>query len=538
MRFGFGVDVGGTTIKIAFFQEDGLMIDKWEIPTNTDNGGSAILPDIAQAVTDYLHQHSVSPEQIIGIGIGVPGPVDTHGTVNKCINLGWGTVNLPPEQIIGIGIGVPGPVDTHGTVNKCINLGWGTVNLHETLSRLTGFDVRAGNDANVAALGECWKGGGQGAQNMVLATLGTGILHETLSRLTGFDVRAGNDANVAALGECWKGGGQGAQNMVLATLGTGIGGGIVTDGHLVCGAHGAGGEIGHIVVNRDETERCPCGNYGCIEQYGSGGGIVTDGHLVCGAHGAGGEIGHIVVNRDETERCPCGNYGCIEQYGSGGGIVTDGHLVCGAHGAGGEIGHIVVNRDETERCPCGNYGCIEQYGSATGVVRLAKRYLTAHDTPSVLRQNPDFSCKDVFDAAKAGDKAAHEITEQMFDLMGVFVAAVCAVADPEVVVLGGGVSKAGQILVDGITPYFQKYAFHACRSTQLALATLAVADPEVVVLGGGVSKAGQILVDGITPYFQKYAFHACRSTQLALATLGNDAGVYGAFKLVLDAFGG
>lgn len=315
MRFGFGVDVGGTTIKIAFFQEDGLMISKWEIPTNTENNGSAILPDVAQAVTDYLHRHAVAPEQVIGIGIGVPGPVDSHGTVNKCINLGWGTVNL-----------------------------------HETLSRLTGLDVRAGNDANVAALGECWKGGGQGARNMVLATLGTGI---------------------------------------------------------------------------------------------------------------------------------------------GGGVVSEGRLVCGAHGAGGEIGHIVVNRDETERCPCGNYGCIEQYGSATGVVRMAKRYLAAHDTPSVLRQLPELSCKDVFDAAKAGDEAACAITDQIFDLMGVFLGAVCAVADPE-----------------------------------------------VVVLGGGVSKAGQILVDGITPYFRKYAFHACRTTRITLATLGNDAGVYGAFKLALDAFGG
>lgn len=314
MQYGFGVDVGGTTVKIAFFNRDGLMLDKWEIPTNTQNNGCAILPDIAASIKDYLTRKNISGDQIIGIGIGVPGPVNDQGIVNKCINLGWGVLNL-----------------------------------HKTLSDLTGFPVKAGNDANVAALGECWKGGGQGAKNMVLATLGTGI---------------------------------------------------------------------------------------------------------------------------------------------GGGIVVGGRLIAGAHGAGGEIGHIVVNRDEPEACGCGNHGCIEQYGSATGVVRLAKRYLSAHDEDSSLRALETITCKDVFDAAKSGDHAALAITDQMYDLMGQFLGSVCAVADPE-----------------------------------------------VVVLGGGVSKAGQILVDGILPYFLKYSFHACHETEITLATLGNDAGAYGAFKLALDEFG-
>ncbi len=314
MRYGFGVDVGGTTIKIAFFNEDGLMLRNWEIPTNTADNGSAILPDIAASIRSHLTCEGISNDHVIGIGIGVPGPVSDSGTVNKCINLGWGIVNI-----------------------------------HKTLGALTGFPVKAGNDANVAALGECWKGGGEGAENMVLATLGTGI---------------------------------------------------------------------------------------------------------------------------------------------GGGIVCNGRLIAGAHGAGGEIGHIVVNKQETEPCSCGNFGCIEQYGSATGVVRLAKRYLASHDTDSTLRHLHSITCKDVFDACKAGDPAAAAIADQVYELMGQFVASVCAVMDPE-----------------------------------------------VVVLGGGVSKAGQILVDGITPYFKKYAFHACHGTRIALATLGNDAGTYGAFKLALDEFG-
>lgn len=314
MKYGFGIDVGGTTVKIAFFDQDGQMLSKWEIPTNTQNKGCAILPDIAASIKEYLTKE-----------------------------------NIPSEQIIGLGIGVPGPVNEQGVVNKCINLGWSVLDLHTELSKLTGFPVKAGNDANVAALGECWKGGGQGTKNMVLATLGTGI---------------------------------------------------------------------------------------------------------------------------------------------GGGIVVGGKLIEGAHGAGGEIGHIIVNKQETEPCSCGNYGCIEQYGSATGVVRLAKRYLNSHDESSSLRTLERITCKDVFDAAKAGDSAALAITDQMYDLMGQFLACTCAVADPE-----------------------------------------------VVVLGGGVSKAGQILVDGIQPYFYKYSFHACHETKLTLATLGNDAGAYGAFKLALDEFG-
>ena len=314
MKYGFGIDLGGTTIKLAFFDRQGNMLHKWEIPTVTTGGGSRILPDIAAAVEDCLGKNKIAKSQVIGIGIGVPGPVDDGGVVNKCINLGWGVFNIA-----------------------------------DTLSQLTGLPVKAGNDANVAALGEAWKGGGKGCSNMVMATLGTGV---------------------------------------------------------------------------------------------------------------------------------------------GGGIILGGKPLSGVHGAGGEIGHLVVNTKETEPCGCGKFGCVEQYCSATGVVRLAKRYLAARDTESSLRSVESLTCKDVFDAAKAGDMAAQEILEQVYDYMGQFLANVCCAVDPE-----------------------------------------------VVVLGGGVSKAGQPLLDGAKKYFDRYIFHASRSIRFALASLGNDAGAYGAYKLALDAFG-
>ena len=313
MRYGFGIDVGGTTIKLAFLDETGTMKDKWEIPTRTEDGGKNVLPDIAASVREYLEKEGYTNEQIIGIGIGVPGPVSDAGIVNKCVNLGWGIIDL-----------------------------------HGELSVLTGLPVKGGNDANVAALGECWKGGGQGAKDMVMATLGTGV---------------------------------------------------------------------------------------------------------------------------------------------GGGVVVGGKIIPGFHGAGGEIGHITMNHREKEPCGCGKFGCAEQYCSATGVVRMTKRYLASHKADSVLR-TMNFECKDVFAAAKAGDKPAQKALEQVYEIMGRFLAAI------------------------------------AC-----------VSNPEVIVLGGGVSKAGQPLIDGVTKYFHKYAFHACRSTRITLATLGNDAGAYGAFKLALDEFG-
>ena len=314
MKYGFGVDLGGTTVKLAFFDQDGHMLNKWEIPTVTANNGKQILPDIAASIKAHLVKIGVAAEQVLGVGIGVPGPVDRKGVVNKCVNLGWGVFNIA-----------------------------------EQLTELTGFPVKAGNDANVAALGEYWKGGGQGCDNMVFVTLGTGV---------------------------------------------------------------------------------------------------------------------------------------------GGGIVVEGNLLHGAHGSGAEIGHLCVNPAETVRCNCGNYGCVEQYCSATGIVRLAKLYLAANDTATSLRAVENLTCKDIFDAAKAEDAAARAILDQVYAYMGLFLGSVCSTVNPE-----------------------------------------------VVVIGGGVSKAGDMLVKGVEPYFHKHVFHAAGGAKFTMASLGNDAGAYGAFKLALDAFG-
>ena len=311
MKYGFGIDLGGTTVKLAYFDEAGTMLHKWEIPTNTAENGKYILPDIAQAINNYMQENGIAKESILGAGIGVPGAVDKHGIVAGCVNLGWGYFSVK-----------------------------------DALEPLLGFKVVAGNDATVAALGECWKGGGQGCDSMVMVTLGTGV---------------------------------------------------------------------------------------------------------------------------------------------GGGIIVDGKPVHGATGAGGEIGHMVLNRNETATCGCGKHGCVEQYCSATGIARLAKLALSESDTPSALRSVEKIMAKDVFDAANAGDALAQQVLEQVYAYMGEFIASLCCVVNPD-----------------------------------------------VVVLGGGVSKAGQVLLDGVERNFKKWCFHACRDTKFRLATLGNDAGAYGAFKLVAE----
>lgn len=312
MRYGFGVDVGGTTVKLAFFDQVGTLLQKWEIPTVTAGEGQQILPDIAAAVDAFLKEKGLEKKDILGIGLGVPGAVGSDGVVKRCVNLGWGILNV-----------------------------------EKTLSDLTGLPVRVGNDANMAALGECWKGGGQGLSSMVLVTLGTGV---------------------------------------------------------------------------------------------------------------------------------------------GGGIVVDGKILYGAHGACGEIGHMVQNRHETVACGCGKFGCAEQYCSATGIVRTARTMLAATDKPSCLRGPEELSCKALFDAGAAGDEVALEILEAVYSDIAEFVSNVCSVMDPE-----------------------------------------------AVVLGGGVSKAGTVLIEGIRRHMSRYIFHAMVGLELRLARLGNDAGAYGAFKLILDA---
>ena len=309
-----GVDVGGTSVKIGLFEITGELLDKWEVKTRKEEGGTHILPDVARSIRARMEERGLSLK----------------------------------TDLVGIGLGVPGPVMPDGFVEVCVNLGWRRMNPQEELSRL----------------------------------------------LDGVTVKSGNDANVAALGEMWKGGARGCRNVVLATLGTGV----------------------------------------------------------------------------------------------GGGIIIGGKVIAGSHGAGGEIGHIHVEDAEEEVCNCGNKGCLEQMASATGIVRLARRHLAASDEPSLLRdKSKKLSAKLVFDAVKEGDALACEIADQFGWYLGKAFAQIAGVVDPE-----------------------------------------------VFVLGGGVSKAGPILIDYVRKYYLQYVFPTCREANFVLAQLGNDAGIYGAAKLVLE----
>ena len=295
-KYIFGVDLGGTTVKMGLFLSSGELLHTWEIPTRTEKGGKYILGDIADSVIETLREREISKDDVEGIGIGVPGPVGADGTVFKCVNLGWGVFNVA-----------------------------------DRLQELTGLKVKAGNDANVAALGEMWQGGGKGCHSIVMITLGTGI---------------------------------------------------------------------------------------------------------------------------------------------GGGIILNGEILSGTNGAAGEVGHIPVWDDETEMCGCGKRGCLEQYGSATGIVRVAKRYLKAHDEPSILRQYDDFTAKEVCDVAKENDAIAIEILDLVGKTLGKALACISCVVNTEAFVIGGGVSRAGSVLLDPIEKYFKEYAFHASRDTEFKLATL------------------------------------------------------------------
>ena len=297
-KYAYGVDIGGTTVKIGFFETTGKLVDTWEIPTRTENDGELILPDIAESIKENNEKNSITTDDIEGIGMGVPGPVKDDGTVLKCVNLGWGVFNV--EKALSVICG--------------------------------GVKVKAGNDANVAALGEMWQGGGKGYEDVVMITLGTGV---------------------------------------------------------------------------------------------------------------------------------------------GGGIIRGGKIVAGTNGAAGEIGHMPMIDDESECCGCGKKGCLEQYASANGLVNVAEKYITAHRTVETeLDLNAGFTAKDVCDAAKAGDKAGLAAVEESMRLLGKAMASVSCVIDPQVFVVGGGLSKAGNIIIDTASKYYKEYAFHASRETEIKLATL------------------------------------------------------------------
>lgn len=314
MKYGFGVVIGSSVTKLAYFDLNGKLLHQWSIPTSVVGGSNQVLSDIADEIEQFMKKNQLFEDDILGVGVGIPGPVSKGGTVNKCVNLNWGVFNLD-----------------------------------RALSGLTGLNVVSSNTANMAALGESWQGCAKGCKNMVFLSMKTGI---------------------------------------------------------------------------------------------------------------------------------------------GGAVISNGQLVSGAHGGGGEIGHFVVNRQETVSCTCGNKGCLEQYFSPQGIVRLTKRQLSGSIVRSSLRHKANLAYTDVVDAAQSGDKLAQEILEKVTNYAGEVLANICCVVNPD-----------------------------------------------TIVLGGELCKQGSFLIGGLTQYFRKYVFHANKDVRFLTAALGDDAAVYGAFKLVLDTYG-
>lgn len=309
-----GVDLGGTTAKLGLFKKDGTLITKWEIPTRKEEGGKYVCPDIAESIKKKMEEMRLALSDLAGAGIGVPGPIRPDGYVEVIVNIGIRDWN-PVKELSGLLGGIP--------------------------------------------------------------------------------VKGENDANIAALGEVWQGGGKGYEDVVAVTLGTGIGGGVILGGRIVPGSKGMGGEIGHMVMDWDWPE--------------------------------------------------------------------------------------------PEACNCGNRGCLEQIASATGVARIARRFMRESDRASSLRDISGVTAKDVFDAAKEGDTLAQEVADYCMMYLGRALAYVSQVVDPQVFLIGGGVSKAGQYLLDLLQKHY---------------------DPLIVLTK--------------------------EKAKLKLATLGNDAGIYGAAKMIID----
>lgn len=310
-KYCIGVDVGGTSVKLGLFTMEGALMEKWEIPTRKENNGEWIIKDVAASIQTKMEEKHMDKSDLYGIGMGVPGPTMADGHVIKCVNLGWAECDPASE-----------------------------------LQKLLGIRVKIGNDANVAALGEMWMGGGKGHDDVVMLTLGTGV---------------------------------------------------------------------------------------------------------------------------------------------GGGVILGGCMVAGKRGVGGELGHITVNPAETECCNCGNHGCLEQYASATGVVRMAKKLMEEEPNRTKLSSLETVTAKDVFDLAKEGDLVAKKAVEILGQYLGMVLANVSLTVDPDVYVIGGGVSRAGEILIQVIEKYYQKYV---CITKDKA--------------------------------------------KIVLAELGNEAGIYGAAKLALE----
>lgn len=310
-----GVDIGGTTVKIAIISKQGDLMTKWEIPTNLDNKGENVPNDIWLSIKSKLSELDIEKERCAGMGVGAPGFIE-------------------PET---------------GKVAIAVNIGWKDFQLKEILEQLSGLNVYVDNDANIAALGENWKGSGNQVENMLAVTLGTGV----------------------------------------------------------------------------------------------GGGIISNGQIVSGANGTGAEIGHITVEKDGAP------------------------------------------------CNCGRNGCLETVTSATGIVRQAEE-LIAEDKSSNLKKrkekNGAITTKDIFELANEGDTDSKALLNHVFDVLGYTLATIAIVINPEKIVIGGGVSKAGNALLEPLKQAFEKYTLPRTNE-------------------------------------------AC---EFVIAELGNDAGVYGGAYLVLQ----
>ncbi len=158
--------------------------------------------------------------------------------------------------------------------------------------------------------------------------------------------------------------------------------------------------------------------------------------------------------------------------GIGGGIVIGGNILTGENGAGGEIGHITVEYENGRQCNCGRRGCLENYASATGIVRTAEEVLEKSTEPSMLKSE-NLSAKAVFDAAAEGDRAALKTVDIFGRYLGRALANIATIVDPEVIVLGGGVVRAGEIVRATVEKYYRESAFKTVRETRIVLAELA-----------------------------------------------------------------
>ncbi|RCW65374.1 ROK family glucokinase [Saliterribacillus persicus] len=312
-----GIDIGGTTVKHAIIDTEANLVDKWEIPTRLENDGEEIPVDIYQSIEEKLAANNIDKKRCVGIGIGAPGFID-------------------PET---------------GIVTIAVNIGWRNFDLKSKLENLSNLPVIVENDANIAALGENWKGAGNQVANMLAVTLGTGV----------------------------------------------------------------------------------------------GGGIISNGQIVGGANGTGGEIGHITV---EPNGAPCN---------------------------------------------CGRSGCLETVASATGIVRLAMEQINqgkALKLKKIFDNNGAITTKDIFKQAENGDVDAKRILAYVINVLGLALANIAITTNPSKVVIGGGVSKAGDQLLQPLKESFNKFVLARTQE-------------------------------------------AC---EFEIAELGNDAGVFGAAFIVLQEY--